>query len=31
MKLVKHCSESIDRVEKKVRMMQEDGSLTDFT
>ncbi|MBO5563996.1 MAG: exodeoxyribonuclease VII small subunit [Lachnospiraceae bacterium] len=31
MKLLKHCNETIDKVEKKVQKIAEDGVLEDFT
>lgn len=31
MKLIRYCNERIDTVEKKVQMMNADGSLSDFT
>lgn len=30
MKILKHCNDSIDQVEKKVLMIQENGSLDEF-
>ena len=31
MKLIRYCNDKIDTVEKKVQMMNDDGSLSDFT
>lgn len=31
MKLIRYCNDKIDTVEKKVQMMNADGSLSDFT